>query len=279
MPSRHSVEPLGAPTVPVDTGTFVAGSTSRFAVGFAVLLNLVIVASFGWTEWIGPQLRTIGWIVLAVIWLVSVMISWRQGEFRRHKRGTIHPLAERSSEKSVQAVEEDEWFRQARDDYLRGNWYEAEETLVRLNRLLCPQFPSNRYVTFFYGVLDPARDSMTYVNAGHNPPFVIRQAGAVESLPTTGAPLGLLEGASYRAETVTLQPGEILLCYSDGATDEQSPAGEFFGSERLVTILRAVRESRPIDIVRKIEEGIDQFNPGEPHVDDITLVVLKRNGS
>ena len=100
------------------------------AVGFAVLLNLVIVASFGWTEWIQPQARTAGWIVLAVMWVAGAVISWRRGDHR----AIDHQQTNRSlgDHEKTPDREDDELFRQARDDYLRGNWYEAEEMLVRL---------------------------------------------------------------------------------------------------------------------------------------------------
>ncbi|MCH8921922.1 MAG: tetratricopeptide repeat protein [Planctomycetes bacterium] len=100
------------------------------AVGFAVLLNFVIVASFAWTEWAGPQAVTAGWIVLAATWVAGVVFSWRRGDHRE----IDHAQSNRSShdKTSTQDTEADDLFRQARDNYLSGNWYEAEETLVRL---------------------------------------------------------------------------------------------------------------------------------------------------
>ena len=102
------------------------------AVGFAVLLNLVIVASFGWTEWIRPQALAAGWIMLAVTWVAGAAFSWRRGDHRK----ADHQQTDRSSrdDEKTQNREADELFRQARDHYLHGNWYEAEETLVQLLR-------------------------------------------------------------------------------------------------------------------------------------------------
>jgi phosphoserine phosphatase RsbU/P len=151
-----------------------------------------------------------------------------------------------------------------------------EETLARLNRLLCRQIPINRFVTFFYGVLDIERHSMSYVNAGQNPPYVIRADGRAERLPQPGRPLGLFQDTPYRAESITLGPGEILVCYSDGVTEGQNPSGEEFGEERLLAIAGAAREGAPGDIVRRITVEIDRHHAGSPRQDDVTLVVLKR---
>ncbi|HKN46919.1 MAG TPA: GAF domain-containing SpoIIE family protein phosphatase, partial [Candidatus Polarisedimenticolia bacterium] len=152
-----------------------------------------------------------------------------------------------------------------------------EETIGRLNRLLARQIPTNRFVTFFYGVLDPACHTIRYVNAGHNPPWILRRDGATaDRLPQTGRPLGLFENGSYRAETVELAPGEVLLCYSDGVTEGTDPRGEDFGEERLLGILREARAGSPFDIVRRITAEIESHNAGEARQDDITLVALKR---
>ncbi len=152
-----------------------------------------------------------------------------------------------------------------------------DETVCRLNRLLARKIPANRFVTFFYGVLDPARHTISYVNAGHNPPWILRRDGATaDRLPQTGRPLGLFEKGSYRTETVELAPGEVLLCYSDGATEGTNPRGEEFGEERLLGILREARAGSPFEIVRRITAEIESHNAGEARQDDITLVALKR---
>ncbi len=153
----------------------------------------------------------------------------------------------------------------------------ADETLARLNRLLCRQIPSNRFVTFFYGVLDSQRHSLTYVNAGQNPPWVIHSDGRAERFPQPGRPLGLFEDTVYQVATIALRPGELLVCYSDGVTEGQNPAGEEFGEERLLGIAGAARGSAPLEVVRRITAEIDSHHAGSPRQDDVTLVVLKRS--
>ncbi len=154
-----------------------------------------------------------------------------------------------------------------------------QETIARLNRLLARRIPTNRFVTFFFGILDPGRHTLTYVNAGHNPPWILRRDGeAADRLIQTGRPLGLFDDVPYRAETIDLRPGEILLGYSDGVTEGLSPSEEEFGEERLLRILREARDSAPFDIVRRVTSEIDRHHAGSPRQDDVTLVVLKRTG-
>lgn len=152
-----------------------------------------------------------------------------------------------------------------------------EETIQKLNRLLSRRLPLNRFVTFFYALLDPARHTLTYVNAGHNPPWILRRDGVTaDRLTQTGRPLGLFEASTYEARTLDLAPGEILLCYSDGVTEATNAAGEEFGEELLRRLLGEACAVSPFDIVRRITAAIETHHSGAPRQDDITLVALKR---
>jgi serine phosphatase RsbU (regulator of sigma subunit) len=152
-----------------------------------------------------------------------------------------------------------------------------DDTVVRLNRLLCRTVPENRFVTFFYGVLDPANHTLSYVNAGQNPPWLIRPTGATERLALTGPPLGLFDTSEYGVQTLTMEPGEILVCYSDGVSEAPSPAGEEFGEQRLTGIVQERCGSPPLDIVTDITTALDGHCQGSTRTDDVTLVILKRN--
>lgn len=150
------------------------------------------------------------------------------------------------------------------------------DAVPALNRLLCPWFPANRYVTFFCGVLDPSAHRLTYVNAGHNPPRLVRAGGPGESLSLGGPPLGLLPDAPYRSDAIDFGPGDLLLCFSDGAFEGRNPAGEMFGEERLAAIAGEASGRSPDRIVQAINEEIDRHLAGAPHEDDITFLVLRR---
>ncbi len=147
----------------------------------------------------------------------------------------------------------------------------------QLNQLLQPRFPPNRFVTCFYAVLDPVTHRLVYVNAGHNTPYVIRRQGVPLPLPHTGMPLGLFEESEYEAGVVELAPGDLLVCYSDGATEGLSPQGEMFGENRLVTIAALARDDPAAEIVAALSGAIERHHAGAAREDDITLVVLKRS--
>jgi len=153
----------------------------------------------------------------------------------------------------------------------------ADQTLVRLNRLLCRRVPANRYVTFFYGVLDPARHLLTYTNAGHNPPLLLRADGPPERLDSNGPPLGLFDALPYGSGSIEMRSGDVLVCYSDGVTEAQDPGGQEFGEKRLVETVIRLRKGGPSDIYRGVVTAVDEHRAGSPHLDDLTLVVLRRN--
>jgi serine phosphatase RsbU (regulator of sigma subunit) len=148
--------------------------------------------------------------------------------------------------------------------------------MSRLNSLLQPRFPPNRFVTCFYATLDPAAHRLVYVNAGQDPPYLIPRRGEPRPLPHAGLPLGLFEDSDYRADSVELAPGDLLLCYSDGATEGLNPAGEMFGAGRLVATAALARDGSAPQIVAALVGAIERHHAGAAHEDDITLVVLKR---
>jgi len=151
-----------------------------------------------------------------------------------------------------------------------------DDTISRLNTILCRRLPANRFVTFFFGVLDPARHTLTFVNAGQNPPCRLGKNEAMDRLTATGPPLGLFAGATYTARTLDLSPGDLVLCFSDGATEGRSAADEEFGEERLIGIVRESRGDKPEEIVQKATSAVERHSAASPRQDDTTLVVLKR---
>jgi phosphoserine phosphatase RsbU/P len=152
----------------------------------------------------------------------------------------------------------------------------AEALVTRLNRVTCDNCPSNRFITFFYGILDPATGKLAYANAGHNPPFVVRASGQVEALPGGGPVLGILPLAYYNQEQAQLEPGDLLVIYSDGVTEATNTAEEEFGEDRLTEVLRNRRDEPASAIVSAVMESVNQFALGAPQADDITLVVARR---
>jgi serine phosphatase RsbU (regulator of sigma subunit) len=152
----------------------------------------------------------------------------------------------------------------------------AHETITRMNRVMCKTVPDNRFVTFFYGELDPAGHTLTYVNAGQTPPYLVRASGDLEQLGQSGPPLGLIDQSTYEPHTLTMQPGDILVCYSDGVSEASAPEGDQFGEERLAALVGQERARTPTEIVRVVTEAMAAHCAGRTYGDDVTLVILKR---
>jgi serine phosphatase RsbU (regulator of sigma subunit) len=148
--------------------------------------------------------------------------------------------------------------------------------MTRINKITCPKCPSNRFITFFFCVLDPASGRLAYANAGHNPPLLVRSTGEVKMLEGGGPPLGILSIANYAEQEVTLEPGDLVAIYSDGVSEAQSPKDEEFGEERFGELLAANRTRSAEEIMGAVNGALEAWAEGGPAADDITLVVAKR---
>lgn len=146
----------------------------------------------------------------------------------------------------------------------------------RLNSHVLASSAPNKFITLLVGELDTASGELTYVNAGHNAGLLIRRDGRVELLESSGLPVGLLPGSTYRAARVTLEPGDLLCLYSDGITESESPADEELGEERLIELLRSVARQPVRTILKTVEREVTAFTAGQPQGDDQTLVLLRR---
>ena len=149
-------------------------------------------------------------------------------------------------------------------------------TISAVNKYLADNIPANRFVTLFYAELDPESGALAFLNAGHNPPLIVHSAGTVEQLASGGLPLGIKPDAEYREGRTQLQPGDVLVIYSDGVTEAVSPSGEEFGATRLYETVSRNIESSAAGIRDRIESSLTKFAQGTSAADDITLVIVKR---
>jgi sigma-B regulation protein RsbU (phosphoserine phosphatase) len=118
---------------------------------------------------------------------------------------------------------------------------------------------------------------VTYANAGHNPPLVVRAKGGFELLSGAGGMiLGILPMSKYEEATVTLERGDILVLFSDGVTEEVDPNDEQFGEERLANMVAALRDRPAAEIVQEVHRAVHAFTQGAPAADDITVVIARR---
>jgi serine phosphatase RsbU (regulator of sigma subunit) len=148
--------------------------------------------------------------------------------------------------------------------------------VARLNRSVAATCPDNRFVTFFYSRLNLRSGELAYCNAGHNPPLLVRSDGTVEHLEGGGPVLGILPGIGYQERSCQLEAGDLLLLYSDGVTEAQSPGGEEFGEERLEEILRKSRGDSAEAVLAIVQEAVQSWTAGHPPADDITLLAARR---
>jgi sigma-B regulation protein RsbU (phosphoserine phosphatase) len=148
--------------------------------------------------------------------------------------------------------------------------------MTRLNKATCSNCPSNRFITFFFCILDAASGEVKFANAGHNPPFVVRASGQSEMLEGGGPPLGIMAMVSYEEQTIQLGVGDLLVVYSDGVTECINMQEEEFGEERLMEVLRRHNEEPAKAIVDAVTAALLEFAAGAAPADDVTLVVAKR---
>ncbi|MBP8305229.1 MAG: SpoIIE family protein phosphatase, partial [Phycisphaerae bacterium] len=146
-----------------------------------------------------------------------------------------------------------------------------------LNARLVRDAVAGQFMTLFYGILEDATRSLTWVSAGHEPAiWVHARSGRIEELPSTGLPLGVEPDADFdQAGPVILEPGDILAVGTDGIREARNQAGEFFGMERFLEILRDQAALPADQICAAVIDGVIQFVDPAPRTDDITLIVVK----
>jgi sigma-B regulation protein RsbU (phosphoserine phosphatase) len=150
----------------------------------------------------------------------------------------------------------------------------------RLNARMNQVRDRNRYATLFAGSLNPENGDMRYVNGGHNPPLLIPGNGdPVVHLSPTGPMVGLLPGASFSEGHTTMNPGDVLLIFTDGLVEAENAQGQDLGEEPLIQVVRANPEASADELFEKILVDTFQHMEGSGFKDDVTLVVVKRIGS
>jgi len=147
-----------------------------------------------------------------------------------------------------------------------------------VNRLVYESSPSALFASLFYAEYQPATRRLQYVNAGHNPPIIVRpRAGSCQlfHLHAQAVPIGMFAGTQFAATKFQLEKDDILVAYTDGITEAASPSGELWGMERLEGVLRSSSQKTASEIVEFVLSEVSNFANGEPQRDDVTLVVMK----
>ncbi|MBU1936222.1 SpoIIE family protein phosphatase, partial [bacterium] len=147
--------------------------------------------------------------------------------------------------------------------------------VARINDLIHRNTPTEEYITFFAGAFNPNTREFTYVNAGHNPPFLLRRDGSIKCLDKGGLILGTIPGIPYQQETIKLESGELILMYTDGVSEAMNNAEEEFGDERIAKLLQENATLSPEALLAKLEADVIGFNGSDDFEDDFTLLAAR----
>ena len=148
--------------------------------------------------------------------------------------------------------------------------------LERSNRLLFQSTSPEKFATVFYAILDSQKHTLFFSNAGQDHPFHISTSKQIQRLKTGGIPLGMLGEFTYEEESISLEPGDTLVIYSDGVTEAMNKNGDQFGEERLASVLATSTGDTVDAIIGRIVDAVKQHAGSTPQSDDVTIVVVKR---
>ncbi len=153
----------------------------------------------------------------------------------------------------------------------------GRELDVRMNRLLHRATAANSYATFFYAQFDEQHRRLRYVNAGHNPPYLLRSQNGnqIEELATGGMIIGMFAQSSYEEASLDVRSGDVLMLFSDGVSEAHNPAEEEFGEERVKDVLRRNAHLPINEMAAQILAELKAWMADAPQHDDLTFVLMK----
>jgi len=147
-----------------------------------------------------------------------------------------------------------------------------------VNRLVYASSPTNIFATLFYAEYEPAKRMLNYVNAGHDPPLVLRpKDGSCEvfRLPSTGIPVGISADPQFASAAFQFEIDDVLVAYTDGITEAENRQHELWGLQRLEALLKSCSRKSPKEIIDTILDQVSKFANGQPQRDDVTLLVMR----
>jgi sigma-B regulation protein RsbU (phosphoserine phosphatase) len=153
-----------------------------------------------------------------------------------------------------------------------------EEIVYKINNLTYESSLSNQFITFFIGIWENSTGTLRYINAGHNPPTIIRNDDKIDTLPPTGIGLGIKKDQSHESREISLETGDSLFIFTDGIEEFFNEQGEAFGTERMIKCFRENKHLHPQDIIRKLFQRLEEFAGEEPasYSDDLTIIAARK---
>lgn len=134
----------------------------------------------------------------------------------------------------------------------------------------------DKYITLFLGALDTANHRLEYVNAGHNPPLICRSGGKLETLEVGGVPMGMFKDMTYQTGSISLEPNERLVIFTDGVTELFNEDDEEYGDERLERFVQANNACGSIEFTDLLYDTLEKYRGSRMPSDDITLLTVRR---
>ena len=153
--------------------------------------------------------------------------------------------------------------------------YSPQISMAKVNYLLWESIERNQFVTAFYGILDATTRTLAYSNAGHNPPLLINPDGRACFLTQGAVPLGMFEDTRYHEYYLHIEPGQLLVLYTDGVTEAENPHEEEFGQDRLISSVMAARDLPAREMILAIQRDLSEWTDGRGATDDVTILVIK----
>jgi sigma-B regulation protein RsbU (phosphoserine phosphatase) len=148
--------------------------------------------------------------------------------------------------------------------------------LITHNYIMDNHMDLNMFATLFFGMFDPRNGDLAYINAGHNPPFIVSRDGEIRAkLTSTGPAVGMFPGVTFQTEYGKIEPGDTLFAYTDGVTEARAPTGEFLTEKRLVELLSRPTNSA-LEVVDRIDNVLKDFIADAVPFDDITMIAIHR---
>ena len=152
------------------------------------------------------------------------------------------------------------------------------EILFKINNMIVENSPPSQFITFFMGLWDNEAKTLSYINAGHNPPLVLRKNNKIRKLSPTGIGLGIKENQVYKCKTLKVSVDDVLVIYTDGIEEYFNYQLEAFGIDRMIQSFKESKHLHPREIIHHLFDRLRDFAMGKPayHCDDLTIIAAKR---
>jgi sigma-B regulation protein RsbU (phosphoserine phosphatase) len=155
--------------------------------------------------------------------------------------------------------------------------YATHISMAKVNYLLWESIERNQFVTAFYGIFDASNATLAYSNAGHNPPLLVNAACSARYLYDGEQPLGMFQDTRYHEYYLKFEPGDVLVLYTDGATEASSPSGEEWGRERLEQKVKEIYERPAREMIASLQMAVLEWTGSVGPTDDVTFFIIKRS--